>query len=226
MSDPFDAYHKWLGIRPKDQPPHHYRLLGIDLFENDPDVIEQAADRQMTHLQTFKTSQHSGLSQKLLNEVTSAKLCLLDAKRRATYDLELKAKLALDKTTGAPPEPPLLRSAEASATPERGAPVTRAGNGAVPSDAAGAIPTTAAPVPRARRAARQPARSTVAAGMEPPRRASRTAARGTSRWWRPAVLFAAGIAGGTAILLVATDLLDRAPSDMAAPGGAPAAVAH
>ena len=32
----FDPYHKWLGISPKDQPPHHYRLLGIDLFEVRP----------------------------------------------------------------------------------------------------------------------------------------------------------------------------------------------
>ena len=36
----FDPYHKWLGIPPKDQPPNHYRLLGVDLFESDPDVID------------------------------------------------------------------------------------------------------------------------------------------------------------------------------------------
>lgn len=27
MGVPFDPYHKWLGIPPKDQPPNHYRLL-------------------------------------------------------------------------------------------------------------------------------------------------------------------------------------------------------
>ena len=43
MSDTFDPYYKWLGIPPKDQPPNHYRLLGIDLFTPDPDVIESAA---------------------------------------------------------------------------------------------------------------------------------------------------------------------------------------
>jgi hypothetical protein len=26
----FDPYRKWLGIPPKDQPPHYYRLLGIE----------------------------------------------------------------------------------------------------------------------------------------------------------------------------------------------------
>jgi hypothetical protein len=29
MSD-FDPYYHWLGIAPKDQPPNHYRLLGVE----------------------------------------------------------------------------------------------------------------------------------------------------------------------------------------------------
>ncbi len=40
MTEQFDPYHVWLGIAPKDQPPNHYRLLSVDLFETDPDVIE------------------------------------------------------------------------------------------------------------------------------------------------------------------------------------------
>ena len=47
MSEQFDAYHKWLGIPPKDQPPHHYRLLGLDPFESDPAVIEKIARRDI-----------------------------------------------------------------------------------------------------------------------------------------------------------------------------------
>ena len=35
MSSGFDPYHKWLGIPPQDQPPNHYRLLGVELFETD-----------------------------------------------------------------------------------------------------------------------------------------------------------------------------------------------
>lgn len=31
MPDRFDPYHQWLGIPPKDQPPNHYRLLGVSL---------------------------------------------------------------------------------------------------------------------------------------------------------------------------------------------------
>ena len=40
MSAEFDPYYEWLGIVPKDQPPHHYRLLGIQPFETDPHLIE------------------------------------------------------------------------------------------------------------------------------------------------------------------------------------------
>ena len=58
-SPPFDAYHKWLGISPEEQPADHYRLLGLRRFESDPDVIDAAADRQMAHLKTYKTGRYA-----------------------------------------------------------------------------------------------------------------------------------------------------------------------
>ncbi len=94
MPEPFDAYHKWLGIAPKDQPPHHYRLLGIDLFEADGDVIASAADQRMAHVRSFQAGQHSALSQKLLNQIAKARVCLLDPKKKAAYDRQLKEQLS------------------------------------------------------------------------------------------------------------------------------------
>ena len=98
----FDPYHKWLGIPPKEQPPHHYRLLGVELFETDADVIDAAANRQMAYLQSCATGPHMALSQKLLNEMAAARLCLLDPKKKATYDAQLREKLgtANDKRPG------------------------------------------------------------------------------------------------------------------------------
>ena len=93
MSAEFDPYRRWLGIPPHEQPPHHYRLLGIGVFEDDPDVIEEAADRQMSHVQTHKTGQYSALSQKLLNELSAAKLCLLNPDEKNAYDAQLRAQL-------------------------------------------------------------------------------------------------------------------------------------
>lgn len=63
----FDPYYKWLGIPPKDQPPNHYRLLGLQLFEPDVEVIEAAANRQMAYVQQRATGEHAAVSQKLLN---------------------------------------------------------------------------------------------------------------------------------------------------------------
>ena len=87
----FDPYHKWLGIPPKDQPPTLYRLLGLEQFETDSDVIESAADRQMAHLRQLQIGPHSALSQRLLNEVAAARRCLLDAAQKAAYDESLRA---------------------------------------------------------------------------------------------------------------------------------------
>lgn len=89
----FDAYRKWLGIPPGEQPPSHYRLLAIAPFEQDLDVIETAADVRMSHLRTYQTGPHSALSQKLLNEVAAAKLCLLDRQKKSAYDAELRQRL-------------------------------------------------------------------------------------------------------------------------------------
>ena len=82
----FDPYLKWLGIHPKDQPPNHYRLLGIELFELDPDVISNAADARMLLIKTFQTGSNSHLSQKILNELAAAKICLLNPEQKAKYD--------------------------------------------------------------------------------------------------------------------------------------------
>lgn len=89
MSEEFDPYRKWLGIAPHEQPPHHYRLLGIAPFEDDPDVIENAADRQMAHVRTYQSGRYRDFSQKILNELSAAKIMLLDPARKAEYDAEL-----------------------------------------------------------------------------------------------------------------------------------------
>ena len=94
MSTAFDAYFKWLGIPPEEQPPNHYRLLGVPLYVADADVITNAADQRMAHLKGFQTGKHSVLSQEILNEISKARLCLLDASRKAAYDAELRAHLA------------------------------------------------------------------------------------------------------------------------------------
>ncbi|MEQ8785367.1 MAG: hypothetical protein RIC55_03675 [Pirellulaceae bacterium] len=91
MTTGFDPYHKWLGIRPEEQPPTHYRLLGIAAFESDADVISNAADQRMMLVRSLQAGKDSALTQKILNEVSAARVCLLDIQRKAAYDARLRA---------------------------------------------------------------------------------------------------------------------------------------
>jgi hypothetical protein len=93
MSDAFDPYFKWLGIPKPDQPPHAYRLLGIELFESDADVISNAADGRMAQIKSYQTGKFGAVSQKLLNEIAAAKICLLKLEKKAEYDRRLRAHL-------------------------------------------------------------------------------------------------------------------------------------
>lgn len=102
MSEHFDPYHQWLGIPPKDQPPHHYRLLAIDFLESNAEVISNAADRQMAHIRTFQSGRHSQESQQLLNELAATRICLLDPGKKADYDRRLKSKAEAQQTVAQP----------------------------------------------------------------------------------------------------------------------------
>ncbi len=86
-----DPYAQWLGIPPREQPPTHYRLLGIDPFESDAATIEAAADRQMARVRRRQLGKHAGRSQELLNEISAAKTCLLNDRDRQQYDDSLRA---------------------------------------------------------------------------------------------------------------------------------------
>ncbi len=95
----FDPYYEWLGIPPDEQPPDYYRLLGIRSFESNSNAIENAAERQLLLLKTFQNGPHGVLTQQLMNEVSSARVCLLDAGKKAGYDAALRHR----PHVGAPP---------------------------------------------------------------------------------------------------------------------------
>ena len=59
-------------------------------FENDPDVIATAADRQMAHIKSFATGPFSSDSQKLLDELAQARICLLNPTAKQAYDAGLR----------------------------------------------------------------------------------------------------------------------------------------
>lgn len=107
MAEEFDPYHKWFGIPPNEQPPNHYRLLGVELFEADPEVIDIAADQRMLHLKTYQNGSNARASQDLLTEVAKARICLSNETEKQDYDRSLRLKLTLrDSVPNSPPPIP------------------------------------------------------------------------------------------------------------------------
>lgn len=107
MPDSLDAYHLWLGIPPSEQPPDAYRLLGLSLFESNREVIRIAADRQTSHLRTFQLGKYAELSQKLLNEVASARIILLNPEKKVVYDRKLADSLGMESVEMDQGRPPM-----------------------------------------------------------------------------------------------------------------------
>ena len=101
----FDPYHEWLGIPPSEQPPNHYRLLGIAPFESDPNVISQAAEQRTGQIRGVQSGQLADLAQRILNEIAGAKLCLLDPNIKRAYDASLgkRSPPPLPQQTAEPP---------------------------------------------------------------------------------------------------------------------------
>lgn len=86
----FDPYHQWLGIDAAARPIHHYTLLGLPLFEADPDRIAAAADERMRHVRQFQSGPRGSYTQRLLNELATARICLLSPVSKANYDQQLQ----------------------------------------------------------------------------------------------------------------------------------------
>ena len=85
----FDPYHKWLGIPRGQRPVTYYQLLGIASTERDPEVIEDAAIRQSSHVRTYQIGTHAEICQRVLNEIAQARQTILNAEKRKEYDAKL-----------------------------------------------------------------------------------------------------------------------------------------
>jgi hypothetical protein len=96
----FDPLHQWLGIAPVDQPPDHYRLLGLSRFESNPDVIDAASDRHLAFLHGMINGPHAKEAEELANKISTVRLCLLNDTKRKAYDESLRAAEKPDPAAG------------------------------------------------------------------------------------------------------------------------------
>ncbi len=117
MDDSFDPYRKWLGIPPEEQPPHHYRLLGLELFEADPDVIVNAADARLSYLRSLSKDKHADMADRIAAQIKEVQLCLLDPAKKAFYDGQLQRRIAALKREPNPAAAAPYAAGNASAVP-------------------------------------------------------------------------------------------------------------
>jgi len=94
MTLAFDPYQQWLGITREEQPANYYRMLGVRLFESDPQVIHAAAERKMAYVRARAAGPQAVQGRQVLAELAAARQCLSDPQQKAVYDRGLTAASA------------------------------------------------------------------------------------------------------------------------------------
>ena len=118
MASAFDPYESWLGVSKQPLHPDRYRLLGLPAFTTDAEAIRSAADAQKNKLQPHVAGPQAPAAQRMLEELSLAEACLLDAGKRSAYDGLLRQQMAARGET--PPD-------NGSATNGRAAPTAEGG---------------------------------------------------------------------------------------------------
>ena len=102
MQDRFDPYQQWLGISAADQPPDHYRLLGLPPFTDDREAISRVARARIGQVRLADAGRQPELAERLVAELTLAWQTLLDPPKKLTYDAILRGVRV--STAGGRPE--------------------------------------------------------------------------------------------------------------------------
>lgn len=88
-----NVYKEWLGIPedqcPPDGPPDHYTLLRLVKFEDDLGKIQANYRKLNAHVRKYATGQYAKESQRVLNEIAKAFLCLKESDSKRDYDQSL-----------------------------------------------------------------------------------------------------------------------------------------
>lgn len=120
MQEDFNPYLEWLGRPDGQQPANYYELLGLRCYEDDPAIILQTADARIAQLRAVAPGDHAAVWQQIMDQLNWAKVCLLDPRAKAGYDLALRGQQMLaPPAPSVPSAPPTIvdRTAEAPLDP-------------------------------------------------------------------------------------------------------------
>jgi hypothetical protein len=97
---------QWFEFACNQRPLNHYQLLGLELYESRPEVIEAAGTRITQFLHSLAAGPARAQAERLLQEVAAAQLCLLGPAKKAAYDAQLRAELVASDGPPAPAADP------------------------------------------------------------------------------------------------------------------------
>ena len=99
---------EWLGLPAGSWPPDHYRLLGLEPGESDPELIEQRVHQRLDSVRHYQMA-HPELATEAMNRLAQAYVCLTDSSSKQPYDAALLG--------GAAPAAAMTAVAEARKSP-------------------------------------------------------------------------------------------------------------
>lgn len=158
----FNPYHEWLGLDQSLTAPNYFQLLGVDPDEEDAERLAAAASEALARVRRHRPGSHAKQWADLLDEITAAKVCLIDPRARRVYLRQLQSATAAPAVTRGEAAPVLAQAdaarAAADASPvvpatdpmapyQAGAPVAAGPGSLGPNATANHTPPTPPPAP-------------------------------------------------------------------------------
>lgn len=84
----YDRICSWFGLPPERWPPDHYRLLGLELGEDNAALIEQRVHERLDIVRRYQNV-YAEQATEAMNRLAQAFVCLTDAASKKTYDAQL-----------------------------------------------------------------------------------------------------------------------------------------
>ncbi len=107
MPESFNPYSSWLQLKASERP-NHYDLLSLATYEADQNAVQEAADRAMSAVRSFRPGEHAKDWARLLDEISEAQTCLSNDDKKHAYDSQLRK----DGVTAAAPASTGVASSE------------------------------------------------------------------------------------------------------------------
>ncbi len=90
----------WLGLSSAEWPPDHYRLLGLQPGESDPQLIEQHVHQRLDSVRCYQM-RHPEQATEAMNRLAQAFVCLTEPAAKERYDAGLRG-VSLPRSTKTP----------------------------------------------------------------------------------------------------------------------------